>query len=256
MKIVVCYKIVRNSQQIEERSDGTLDFGGAEYEISQYDTNAIEAAVTLASENEGSSVIALTVADGAAGDIKMRKGVLSRGPQELMIVNGEGMDEANTYTVADSLKKAIEKLGDVDVVICGEGSGDNYAQQTGVMLGAMLGWANVNGVSELHANDGALCVTRELENCAEELEVKLPAVVSVTSSINIPRIPALKDILQAGKKPVSLATADELGVQKNDSVELVSLKAPDKVERRKEIYNELSAEAIDAVCKQLAAYGE
>lgn len=252
MKIAVCYKIVRNSQQIRETSDGRLDFSEAENEIGQYDTNAIEAAVRLAGEVEGSSVVAVTVGDQAIGDIKMRKGVLSRGPAELFMVSGEGYDTADAFVIADSLKKAVEKIGDVDVVICGEGSGDIYAQQTGTMLGAMLGWSTVNAVNSLSFSDGALSVVRELENSSEELRVALPAVISVTSSINTPRIPALKDILQAGKKPVTVTTGEQLGADMTETVKTVCVKAPEKIERCREIYGDISAETVEKVCAQLS----
>lgn len=252
MKIAVCYKIVRNSQQIRETSNGELSFSEAENEIGQYDTNAIEAAVRLASENEGSSVVAVTVGEQAIADIKMRKGVLSRGPAELFMVGGEGYDAADAFVIADSLKKAIEKIGDVDIVICGEGSGDIYAQQTGTMLGAMLGWSTVNAVNAVSVKDGALVVSRELESSGEELQVALPAVISVTSSINIPRIPALKDILQAGKKPVTVTTNEELGADMTETVKTVCVKAPEKIERCQEIYSDCSAETVEKICAQLS----
>lgn len=251
MKIVVCYKIVSNSQQIRETAQGELDFTEAEHEIGQYDTNAIEAAVRLASGNEGSSVIALTAAEQTVGDMKMRKSVLSRGPVELYMVSGAGMDTADSYAVADVLKRAVEKIGDVDLVICGEGSGDVYAQQTGTMLGAMLGWPTVNAVGALKADGDKLVVNREMENDSEELELCLPAVVSVTSDINTPRIPSLRDIMQAGKKPVTVVDAAELGAEMAVAVETESVKAPEKVARRQEIYSDVSAETVEAVCRQL-----
>ena len=49
---------------------------------------------------------------------------------------------------------AGEKVEDVDLVICGEGSGDLYSQQLGNMLGGMLGWPTLNSVRELKYEDG------------------------------------------------------------------------------------------------------
>ena len=66
----------------------------------------------------------------------------------------------------------------------------------------------LNHVNSLTVHGERLRVRRTLEDAEQVVELILPAVVSVTSAINVPRIPGMKDILAAGKKPVTRATGD------------------------------------------------
>ena len=102
-------------------------------------------------------------------------------------VKDEACAAADSYAIAQVLKAGVLNIGDADLVICGEGSGDIYAQQVGPMLGALLGWPTVNAVNKVTAADGKVIVERGLENDVEVLEVALPAVISVTADINVPR---------------------------------------------------------------------
>ena len=77
-----------------------------------------------------------------------------------------------------------------------------------------------------------MTVERTLEDVVETVEVPLPAVVSVTPDIALPRIPGMKDILAAGKKPMNVAGAD--GSYAN-AIEVVDCKAPEQADRKLEI---------------------
>lgn len=228
MKSVVCYKAVPEEQDILVNSDHTLSFERAEYKIGLYDLNAVEAGVQL-----GGNVIGLTVGGEIVDNSKMKKSILSRGVAEMYGVTDSSLADMDSFTIASTLKAAIEKIGDVDLVLCGEGSGDIYSQQVGPTLGQLLGWVNLNAVSKITENADGLIVERSLESEVEVLKVKLPAVLSVTTDINIPRIPGLKDIMGAGKKSATVWKLDELGIAVEKQVETVSVLAPDQAERKK-----------------------
>ena len=66
-------------------------------------------------------------------------------------VKDEACAAADSYAIAQVLKAGVLNIGDADLVICGEGSGDIYAQQVGPMLGALLGWPTVNAVNKVTA---------------------------------------------------------------------------------------------------------
>ena len=151
MRIVACYKIVPNDQEISVKGDRTLDTSKAQLAISRYDLEAVEAAVQFKGAED--EVCALTVAAEAVDNTKLRKAILSRGPQALYAVHDEKAEEADSLKTAQTLKAAIEKIGDVELVLCGEGSEDMYCQQVGPMLGALLGWTNVNAVSKISRSE-------------------------------------------------------------------------------------------------------
>ena len=81
--------------------------------------------------------------------------------------------------------------------------------------------------------------------------MKLPAVVSVTSDINRPRIPSMKDILAAGKKPVEVLDAAQLGLSSQAAAELVSIRAQEQKARACQVYETASDEALDALAQEI-----
>lgn len=251
MKIAVCYKNVPDSEKIRVAADNALDFSAAPPQIGQYDLNAVEAAVQIAVQRPGAEVIALTAAGAVIDNSKQRKAILSRGVDKMIGIKGEDLDSAETYEVAFALASAVKELGDIDLVICGEGSADMYSQQTGVTLGAILGWSNVNAVASIGFDGDGLIVRRDTENSSELIRVQFPAVLSVTSDINRPRIPSMKDILAAGKKQVEVLDAVELGHCGRRAVAAMELRANVQKERRRQIYEAVSDEALDAVAQEL-----
>ena len=219
MNTVACYKITPDNQDVAVAPDGSID---------------------LAHGGE------------ALGDTKLVKAALSRGASELYSVSDPALADADAFQTATVLAATLGKM-EYDLVICGEGSADRYEQQVGSLLGSLLGLPVVNAVSSIEPRDGSVVVERALENEVEVLEVALPAVVSVTTDINLPRIPQLKDILAAGKKPVTTWTLDEVGGLSSACVETVSVKAPGNVERKKVVYESGSAENVGELAANIRA---
>lgn len=250
MRIVACYKLVPEEQDIAVSADKTLDFSAAQWKISQYDLNAIEAGMKLAEATEG-QVLALTAGDENTENTKLKKSVLSRGPAEMYAVKDDALGFSDCCTTAAVLKAAIEKIGGIDLVLCGEGSGDIYAQQVGPLLGMLLGWPTVNAVSSITAAEGSISVERSLESSVEVLEVSLPAVVCVTTDINRPRIPGMKDILGAGKKPSTVWSLADLGAEIGSATETVSVLAPEQTDRLQSILEGEGEDNIDTLYNQL-----
>ena len=232
MNIVVCCKVVPDDQDIQVAADGTLDYSKAKPIVSAYDLNAIEAAAQLAAANEGSNVVAVTVGGADIDDSKLKKNVLARGVDELYMTADDACKGLDARATAVALAELVSKVGDFDVVLCGDGSADDYAQQVDVQLAAKLGLPVVTAATKITAKDGALEVERTLEDVVEVVEVPLPAVVSVAPDIALPRIPGMKDILAAGKKPSSVNAASDVEAA---VVDVVETKAPQQAERKMEM---------------------
>lgn len=250
MKIGACYKLIPQNEQITLNPDRTLNFEKAEWDIGTYDLNAVEAAVKLV-ETNGGEVIAISVGNEQLNNTKLKKTILSKGPAKMYGVLCEDTSALDSYGTAMLLKKAVEDIGDLELVICGEGSVDMYAQQVGPMLGTLLGWNTINGVDAVEFKDGKLHVVRSLEDETEHLEVELPAVLSVTTSINKLRIPSMKDIISAGKKPSVVKTTAELGCEEVSGLEHVSTIAPEPKARSCELFEEVTEETLAAFCERI-----
>jgi electron transfer flavoprotein beta subunit len=236
MKIAVAVKLVYDDADIVVSADGSLDFSHAHRIISAYDLNAIECAVRLKEAHEGSTLTALSVGSAALDDSKLKKSILSRGVDSLLLVADDAAGQLDAYQSAQALWALAEIAGGFDLVVCGDGSADNYAQQTDVQLASALGVPIINAVTELVVEEGMLRATRLLEDEMQTVETKLPCVVSVMPDRALPRIVGMKEILAAGKKPTQVLTAEDIfGVAKS-GIETLVVRAPDLQQRRGEIY--------------------
>lgn len=231
MKIIACCKVVPEEQDISINSDRSVNLDKAAPKISQYDLNAVEAAVQIAAAAEGSTVVALsTGGKKALENSKVRKDILSRGPDSLALVIDDALESALPDQTATVLAGAAKKTG-FDLILCGEGSGDLYAQQVGVLLGEKLGVPCINAISKIELDGNAVKVERSLEDEVEVLRIPLPAVLAVTTDINVPKIPSMKAILAAGKKPIEVMSAADAGGLGSVVSSMKSVLAPDQVDR-------------------------
>ena len=236
MNIVVCYKIVPDEQDAVVQADRTLSFERAALKIGDYDLNAVEAGAQLASAS-GASLVSLTAGGDPVEDSKLKKAILARGPHENVAVKDASL----------VLAAAVKQLDDVSLVLCGEGSADRYAQQVGVQLGELLGLPTVNAVSSIELDDGVAHVERTVGAVVERLDVPLPAVLSVVADMNTPRIPSMKDILGAGKKPSRVLSFEDVGFDGFDeAIDVVSTLAPEQRDRACEILEGDDDETIQA----------
>ena len=232
MNIIVPIKVLADDQDIVVAADRSLDDSKAHRIVSTYDLNAIEAAVQLASAHEDSKVVCVSVADAKADDSKLKKGILARGVDELVMIADDACADLDAHATAAMLARLVDGLDAADLIVCGDGSADNYAQQVDVQLAARLGLPSVNGATKIEAGSGSVTVERTLEDVVEVVEVPLPAVVSVAPDIALPRIPGMKDILAAGKKPSSVNAASDVEAA---VVDVVETKAPQQAERKMEM---------------------
>lgn len=229
--IVVCYKLAPDAQDIKVLPDSSISVDRAEWIIGEYDLRAVEAGAQLA-EITGGTCSALSIGPSQLNSSKARKDILSRGPNDLYTVVDDSLTVSDSRRTAKVLAAAIRKRGPFDLVICGEGSSDLYAQQVGLQLGEILGVAVTNSVSKIELKEDALIVERSLENEVEVLELPLPSVVSVTADMNLPRIPTMKDILAGAKKPFTTWSLADVRDDSKNSVAYVSTTAPKQVDRK------------------------
>ncbi len=234
MKILVGCKLVPEEQDINVLADGSLDISKATPKISQYDLNAIEAACEIKAMVSDATITAISVGGKLLDNTKAKKDILSRGPDELAIVKDEAFENLLPDETAKVMSDAVQKIG-FDLVICGDGSGDIYAQQTATRLAAILGASTLTGVSKIvSAEPDKIIVERAIDNNVEVLEVPLPAVIAVSGDINTPSIPGMKAILAASKKPTT--SVEEISLNPAEKLaKLIDIKAPKQKDRLKMI---------------------
>ena len=90
----------------------------------------------------------------------------------------------------------------------------------------------VTAVSAVSVEGAVATCDHMLETQLQTVQVDLPAVISVVPDIALPRIPGMKDILAAGKKPSSVNAASDVEAA---VVDVVETKAPQQAERKMEM---------------------
>jgi electron transfer flavoprotein beta subunit len=219
MRIVVCVKHVPDIQS--ERSlgpDGRLVRDGGDGTLNELDENAVEAALTLVETHRDAGgtgeVVALTVGPADAEDA-VRRG-LQMGVDVAVQVLDDAIAGSDVFGTAAVLAAAIRHLGaqaPVDLVVTGMAALDGQTSMLPAALAAELDLPLVTLAAEVAIEGAAVRVRRELDTATEVLTAPLPALVSVTDQANEPRYPNFKGIMAARKKPVTMLTLADLGVQ-------------------------------------------
>ena len=89
--------------------------------------------------------------------------------------------------------------------------------QAGIMLAEYLGLPCVSNVINIEVmDDSHLKVSRLGDAGTEILEIELPAVITVSDSINEPRLPQMRGIMMAKKKPIEKMDLSALGIPIDD----------------------------------------
>jgi electron transfer flavoprotein beta subunit len=211
LKLIACFKWVIDEADIKaDKGSRRLILDRVSYKISAYDRNAIEEATRL-QERHGGSVAAVTVATPSAK--QCLKDALSRGPDRAYFVNDPSFADLEPSQTASMLAAAIKSRIEFDLIICGEGSSDLYAQQVGPALAERLGIPCATYVNKIiyRESERLVIADRKLEDGIETVSVPLPALVTILPDTNTPRIPTLKQVLGAARKPVENITLDALG---------------------------------------------
>ena len=222
---------------------------GAKHKIGDLDKRALEAAIRLREKFDGKVI---TLSMGEKGTKTTLLEALAMGADAAYIVNDrlKGVDACASSKV---LAAALEKMGDFDLILCGEMSLDSLLSQIGPRLAELLGLPQVTYAKELELIDAKLRAVRDLEDVDEIVEVELPVVVSVVREINEPRIPSLMNIMRARGKPTVEWDSAALGlsiekIRAWSSIKIIEVKAP--IVERKNIV--IEGESVEEVANRLA----
>ncbi|MEM1589450.1 MAG: electron transfer flavoprotein subunit beta/FixA family protein [Candidatus Bathyarchaeia archaeon] len=254
--IIVCLKYAIDVTQVKiESATRKLIIASASRKISDFDKNALEEAIKI-KEKFGGEVIALTLTTEDASSA-LRE-ALAMGADKAYLIKDPILKDADALVTSFILVKAIKKIGRYDLILCGEASIDSYSAQVGPRLGEILGIPVVSYVRRLSLEGNIVIAERGLEDCTEVAKAKMPALITVTKEINVPRVPTLMDVIKASKKQIVTWTLSDLGVLNEEiraAIEIVDVSAP-KIERKKvKIEGETAKEVAEKVVKALIQEG-
>lgn len=253
MDIVVCVKTNPDLQMVRIK-DREAVTEAVPYKIGDLEKNALEAAVTLR-DAAGGKVTAMCLAEGNRKAAESIKEALAMGADEAVVIDDPALAEPDQAAVAAALAAAVRKLGACDLLLFGEGSTDNYSGQVGPRVAELLGLPQIGYARKVEVGDGVVRCERSMDDMLETLEAPLPAVVTVVSEINEPRIPGLMQIMKAKSKPQQVWSLADLGVAVPASTREIVSNLAEEQDRKHVMFEGTAAEQADAFVAALTREG-
>ena len=205
MKIAVCVKRVPDMDvRFRIAADNTsVDEAGLKFDLNDFDAWGVEAALRLKDANAGSEVTVLSLGPDVVQET-IRK-ALSMGADRGVQLKADKVP-FDGLAIAKALSAEL-KAGSYDLIFFGKMSPDSANGVVGQMVAELLEMPCVSAISSLEISGGSGRAKRELEGAQEIVEFPLPAVLTVDEGLNQARLPSLKGIMAAKKKPLEVKPA-------------------------------------------------
>jgi len=198
--------------KVEVGANGAVTWGDAATVVNPWDEYSLEEAILQAKNGGGKATV---IAIGPKMHSDALKHGLAMGLNEAVRVWDDSLEGADSLAFATAAAAAVNKLGDVDLVIFGRESVDVGTDQHIYQTARKLGWPMLSYVGKILAVDYSaktIKVERMLEQGKQIVTSKLPAVISVIKDINEPRYPSFIGIRKAAKADIPVWSLGDLGV--------------------------------------------
>jgi electron transfer flavoprotein beta subunit len=211
MNIIVCIKQVPNTNEVKiDPKKGTLIREGVPSIINPEDKHGLEEALRLKEKVDG-KVTVITMGPPQA-KVALKE-ALAMGADEAILISDRAFAGSDTLATSYVLSKAIEKIGDFDIIFCGRQAIDGDTAQVGPQIAENLGISQVTYATKFEMHGDLIEIRRALEDGYSVVETKLPVLVTVLDKINKPRYPSIKGVVNAfSKSEIEVLSANDLSL--------------------------------------------
>ena len=178
--------------------------------LDESDSYGVEMALQLVDKAGGGEVTLVSMAPN--NEVSGLRTALAMGAAKAILISDPALAGSDSLSTAKVLAKAIERAGEVDLVLAATESTDGYTGTTPPQIAELLGWPSLTFAKHVEIGDGKATIQRQTEAGYDVVEASLPAVISVTAGVVEPRYPSFKGIMAAKNKPVDAVTAADLGL--------------------------------------------
>ena len=194
MKVLVPVKrVIDYNVKVRVKSDQTgVDLANVKMSMNPFDEISVEEAVRMKEAGTASEIVVVSIGPQQAQETI--RTALAMGADRGILIKTD--DEVEPLGVAKLLAKVVEEESP-DMVILGKQAIDDDSNQTGQMLGALLGWPQGTFASEVKSEGGKVNVTREVDGGLQTVALEGPAIVTVDLRLNEPRYASLPNIMKA-----------------------------------------------------------
>ncbi|HEX6030893.1 MAG TPA: electron transfer flavoprotein subunit beta/FixA family protein [Tepidiformaceae bacterium] len=221
MNIIVCVKQIpdpetpASSFKVDEAAKKVIPAQGIAPVVNPFDPQATEAALRLRDTTGSGKVTVISLGPDSARDAI--KHALAMGADEGVLLNDPSFEGIDNFQTAVALSKAIQKVGEFDLVLTGRSAADWDMGVVPQGLGQLLSIPVVTIAKSIEANGNTIKVQRVLDDGFQTVEVPTPALVSVSNEFGEPRYPQLRQIMLAAKKTVQVWSAADIGLDGNET---------------------------------------
>jgi electron transfer flavoprotein alpha/beta subunit len=214
MNYLVLIKQVPNpDKKVGMKEDGTIDREKAEPIMNPFDANALEMALQL-KEKTGGKITVISMGPPRAEEVVRE--AFGMGADEGYLLSDRAFSGADTWATANTIAKAIEKIGNYDLILCGLMAIDGDTAQVGPQVAERLEIPQVTFVEEIEINDDRTARFKRIVEGGYEIHLtgkpltENPVLTTITNTANTPRKPSLMKMMKAKKMPVTTWTYKDL----------------------------------------------
>jgi len=216
MKLIVCIENaldVTQSFQISETAHEIVNYTKI---LNPWDEFAIEAAL-LQKDKTDCEIIVLTI--GLEESQESLRKAFAMGCDSMIRIDIDPtyLDQKQVSII---LKKAILKIGEVDLVLLGKKSIDYETGTIPIMLAHQLNLPFIADISSIESIDSqGLSATYQIDQERIKAEIQFPAVISINKDFAEPRFPSFLGIRKAAKTQIQVFSKQELSIKLSDRSE-------------------------------------
>jgi electron transfer flavoprotein beta subunit len=178
--------------------------------VNGFDEHAVEAALRIKDTQEAKVTV---LAMGKTFSIDIMRKLLAMGADELVLMQDPAIDDTiDSRVTAQLLSAAIKKLGAFDLILCGRQASDWDNAQVPLILTEELGIPCITIAKKIDVSDGTVTAERVIPDGFEVVEAQLPALITVSNELGLPRYPTMRAIMAANRKRPAIWKLSDVGV--------------------------------------------
>jgi electron transfer flavoprotein beta subunit len=264
MHIIVCIKEIPDPEippdkfRIDPNARRVIPPQGIAPVINPYDERAVELALRL-KEKHGGKITVLTL--GGPASVRVVKHALSMGADEGVVLADQGFEGSDSFGIAHILTKAMQKIGNYDLILCGRQAADWDEGLVGSIIAQNLSLPLVTLVRAIEIIDGVLKVNRVTLDGYQTFSVPMPAMATVSNEVGRPRLPPGLGIITAARKQVPILGARDIDPDTSRigagaaQRKLAKLFIPERKSQCEVLQGETAAEAAIKLAERLRESG-
>ena len=242
LDIVVCVKQVMDPEtpasafKIDQEAKRVVQPTGSSPVINGFDENAVEAALRI-KDLTAATITIVSVGRDFVMDVVKKP--LAMGADHLVLLSDPNFEDLDAFATATVLAAGIRRLGEPDLILCGRQASDWDNSQVPLGLAEFLNLTCVTVAQKVDTDGKSLIIQQVSSDGYREVVTDLPALVTVSNELGVPRYPTLRGIMAAGRREPVIYSSSDLHIdpeslspkvvvtdlyvpESNDEVEIIS----------------------------------